>query len=346
MKKTALSIGIAAAFMMGGSSVMAGSIPNSDIIEFKGGDTAKADDVNDNFRAVKDAVNDNDARITANKLSIGDANSGLVKGVADNKAAIGDANSGLVKDVAANKAAIGDENSGLVKDVVANKAAIGDASSGLVKDVADNKAAIEGKAAASGSGNTIDGNASDIGSLQTGVNDLKAVVGDSNSGLVKDVADLQAGGGCPSDAGVMVQVGPICVDKYEASARSAAGVLFGVGGVDDYTCDDNGSDCKGVIFASSEEGASSSKFITWNQAQQACANSGKRLLTNAEWMMASATGWGVSNMADGVYEWTADWLSNTQGLLRSDGSGNGNIDEYTPWLLANANEFIGFRCAK
>ncbi len=334
MKKTALSIGIAAAFMMGGSSVMAGQI--SGLTDFASNTTAKASEVNENFAAVKTAVNDNDTRITANKSAIGDANSGLVKGVADNKAAIGDENSGLVKDVAANKTAIGDANSGLVKDVATNATAIGDASSGLVKGVADNKAAIaanataiDGKAAASGSGNSIDENASDIGSLQTGVNDLKTVVGDSNSGLVKDVADLKAGGSCPND---MAVVGSICFDKTEYQENGVAKVN-----------------------------------VSQKDAQKLCLLEGKYLPTNAEWSMAvmamvaaaeKGEDLGIVNMDDGVYEWVADWTGDGQGLLRGDRTAGGGFglgtgsEVYIPWTFVDngngqgPNNVIGFRCAK
>ena len=88
---------------------------------------------------------------------------------------------------------------------------------------------------------------------------------------------------CPTD---MVQVGPICVDKYEASVWDAE-----TGGtqVTDLTtaCNANGSDCTGIYALSAPDFAPATN-ITWFQAQQACANVGKRLLTNAEWQMAAA----------------------------------------------------------
>jgi hypothetical protein len=76
--------------------------------------------------------------IDALETAVGDANSGLVKDVADNasdidalETAVGDANSGLTKAVADN-----------ASDIDALETAVGDANSGLVKDVAENTAAI------------------------------------------------------------------------------------------------------------------------------------------------------------------------------------------------------------
>ena len=161
---------------------------------------------------------------------------------------------------------------------------------------------------------------------------------------------------CPVD---MVKVGGICVDVYEASVWSLPPTGSGprgtqYGGVsDNYPCSDNGNDCSGAnpIFAASLPGVTPSGFITWFQAQQACANVGKRLLTNAEWQMAAAgtptayepgadngmtdcntstagavvatgsrsncvSNWGVFDMVGNLYEWVADWIQDN-----SDGDG-------------------------
>ncbi|MGH7802655.1 MAG: formylglycine-generating enzyme family protein [Thermodesulfobacteriota bacterium] len=157
---------------------------------------------------------------------------------------------------------------------------------------------------------------------------------------------------CPEN---MVPVGDICIDKFEASVWSLPpdeeepqGTQFGVAS-DDYPCSDNGNDCSASaanpIFAASVANVIPSRFITWVQAQQACANVRKRLPTNAEWQMAAAgtpdpvtdngatdcnhfrvsgtlpedpvptgsrsncvSNWGAFDMVGNLYEWVADWV--------------------------------------
>jgi formylglycine-generating enzyme required for sulfatase activity len=53
----------------------------------------------------------------------------------------------------------------------------------------------------------------------------------------------------------------------------------------DYSCSDTGNNCNN-LSAVSIAGVRPSTGITWFQAQQACMNAGKRLLTNAEWQGA------------------------------------------------------------
>ena len=142
-------------------------------------------------------------------------------------------------------------------------------------------------------------------------------------------------GGCrgndPKD--VMVKAGSTCIDRYEASVWSKlnGGTQYGTTS-DDYPCDDTGKDCKGKIYARSVAGVKPSAYITWFQAQQALANAGKRLPTNAEWQQAVAgtpdstacnvgpapqkntgaspgcvSAWGANDMVGNVLEWVADW---------------------------------------
>ena len=146
---------------------------------------------------------------------------------------------------------------------------------------------------------------------------------------------LACKGNSPVDR--MVRAGSVCIDKYEASVWSspAGGTQYGVSS-DDYPCSNLGQNCSN-IYARSLPGVTPSRFITYFQAQQALANSGKRLPTNAEWQQAvastpddtgagttpcntrgsgpvntgSATGcvsrFGAHDMVGNLSEWVADW---------------------------------------
>ena len=103
-----------------------------------------------------------------------------------------------------------------------------------------------------------------------------------NVSIVKTGADV-----CPDG---MVDVGPTCVDIYESGVfgnAAGTGTQYGVTG-DDYPCSDTGNDCRDAIYAVSQPGLTPSTFITWFQAEQACTNVGKSLLTNAQWQRAAA----------------------------------------------------------
>jgi hypothetical protein len=157
-----------------------------------------------------------------------------------------------------------------------------------------------------------------------------------------------AQGGCrPAVAGTgaMVRAGAVCIDRFEASvwSKPAGGTQYGVS-TDDYPCNLNGQNCKGKIFARSVKDVAPSRYISWFQAQQALANSGKRLATSAEWQAAAAgtpdpgatpgpadcntessdpvaTGsrtncvshWGANDMVGNLWEWVADWVPGSTG---------------------------------
>lgn len=163
--------------------------------------------------------------------------------------------------------------------------------------------------------------------------------------------------GCPQ---AMVQVGDICVDTYEASVWSTptGGIQYGDEEAEfpPPPCQPDGRGCT-EIYARSVAGVLPSTWMTWFQAQQACANVGKRLLTNAEWQTAAAdtplgsgiciygfglpgkeltgTGvetpgdptddcvsrWGVFDMVGNVGEMVSDWYDNEDNGFPS-GSGN------------------------
>jgi len=169
---------------------------------------------------------------------------------------------------------------------------------------------------------------------------------------------------CSPDA---VQVGPTCIDKYEASVWSipplqrdliarikvglltladlTAGVATQVSPADSCTPAFPArfpatGNWTAPLYAVSIPGVHPTACATWFQAEQACALSGKRLLTNQEWQRAAAgtpdpgtdngttdcdvasdgpvnTGsrsacvsrWGAFDMVGNVEEWVADWGS-------------------------------------
>jgi formylglycine-generating enzyme required for sulfatase activity len=117
---------------------------------------------------------------------------------------------------------------------------------------------------------------------------------------------------CPADA---VVSGTTCMDRYEASvwrvpdpatinkvlvvkirsgaataaALTAGGATqLGLTAADYAPCAKSGQNCTDDVYAVSLPGVIPSSNITWFQAQQACANAGKRLPTNAEWQAAAA----------------------------------------------------------
>ena len=171
-------------------------------------------------------------------------------------------------------------------------------------------------------------------------------------------------GGCApavAGTGAMVKVGSFCIDKYEVSVWSSprGGTQYGVSS-DNYPCKDNGQNCSN-IYARSVAGVKPARHITWFQAQQALANSGKRLPSNAEWQQAvrgtpdagpdngttdcttgrgqagtpAGTGsrsscvsdWGAYDMVGNVNEWVADWVPASAACPGWHAEGNFSSDD-------------------
>jgi formylglycine-generating enzyme required for sulfatase activity len=117
---------------------------------------------------------------------------------------------------------------------------------------------------------------------------------------------------CAPDA---VVVGTLCLDRYEASVwrvanptATNAGLVrkiqqgvatradlveggatqLGTAGDDYAPCTNNGQNCANDVYAVSLPLEIPSADITWLQAQEACANAGKRLPTSAEWQLGAS----------------------------------------------------------
>jgi sulfatase-modifying factor enzyme 1 len=182
-----------------------------------------------------------------------------------------------------------------------------------------------------------------------GVAGAQGAAGPQGAGGPQGAAPACAGNG---SGDTMVAAGAVCIDKYEVSVWSSptGGTQYGVGGTDDYpvACTDTGQGCKagtaGAIYALSVPGVRPSANITYFQAQQALANVGKRLPSNAEWQQAVAgtpdpgpdngttdcrttggssvntgsrsacvSNFGANDMVGNVSEWVADWVPTSTG---------------------------------
>jgi formylglycine-generating enzyme required for sulfatase activity len=96
----------------------------------------------------------------------------------------------------------------------------------------------------------------------------------------------------------MVRVGDFWIDRYEATVWDQPDCTMDVPGADPYGSSSGVDDYSAAFpdtgnwstryYACSVPGHIPSSYLTWFQAEQACAASGKRLCTNAEWQAAAA----------------------------------------------------------
>jgi formylglycine-generating enzyme required for sulfatase activity len=147
--------------------------------------------------------------------------------------------------------------------------------------------------------------------------------------LMVAVPTASAAPACGPDA---VTAGTVCLDRFEESVwrvpnpattnaalvleiqlgtasrtdLTAAGATQLGTAVDNYEpCTDDGQNCAEDIYAVSLPAATPSANITWFQAQEACANAGKRLPTSAEWQIG-ATGTPDAGPDNGMTDCNSD----------------------------------------
>lgn len=171
----------------------------------------------------------------------------------------------------------------------------------------------------------------------------------------------------PKCAVDMTRPGSFCVDVYEASvwripatnpggksnaslvkkvqkgkataADLAAGgaTQLGIGVTDDYTpCTNNGQTSCGDVYAVSIAGVPPSANVTWFQAQQACANSQKRLPRSGEWQQA------VAGTPDpGPDNGTTDCNTASAGVPVSTGSRSACVSRFGNFdMVGNVSEWV------
>jgi cysteine-rich repeat protein len=95
----------------------------------------------------------------------------------------------------------------------------------------------------------------------------------------------------PVSGDQMVKAGDFWIDRYEASLWSTsgcAGTRYGSGTYDYPAGFPQTGQWTTAVFACSIPGVTPSTWMTWFQADQACAAMGKRLCTNDEWQLAVA----------------------------------------------------------
>jgi formylglycine-generating enzyme required for sulfatase activity len=177
------------------------------------------------------------------------------------------------------------------------------------------------------------------------------------AGLVMNVAS--AATACGPDA---VPAGTVCLDRYEATVwrvpnpattnaalvskirlGSATFAAMTAGGAtqlgtttDNYApCAADGQSCADDVYAVSLPAAIPAANITWFQAQEACANAGKRLPTSAEWQVG-AIGTPDAGPDNGTTDCNSDAGSVTlTGVRKNCQSARGAFD-----MVGNLDEWV------
>lgn len=157
----------------------------------------------------------------------------------------------------------------------------------------------------------------------------------------------------------MVHGGSFCIDRYEASVwsipASAKSLIkkvqkgkaklsdltgggateLGTAGDNYALCNDNGTGCDN-LYAVSIAGILPSGNITWLQAQQACANSLKRLPSNAEWQQAAN-----GTQDPGPDNGTTDCNTNSTQAVANTGSRSGCVSRFGAYdMVGNLYEWV------
>jgi hypothetical protein len=128
-----------------------------------------------------------------------------------------------------------------------------------------------------------------------------------------------------------IQLGTATTDDLTAAGATQLGTL-----IDDYApCTANGQNCADDIYAVSLLAVIPAANISWFQAQEACANAGKRLPTSAEWQIG-ATGTPDAGPDDGTTDCNSDAGSvSLTGARKNCQSARGAFD-----MVGNLDEWV------
>lgn len=196
--------------------------------------------------------------------------------------------------------------------------------------------------------------AADMNTIVTAVDQVQGNAG--NGTCVTNAGD---------DAGGMVRVGSICVDKNPASLWSGTDAAATAITAMPAGCTVEGIGCTGadVIVALSKATPGSAlkdaSTITYAQAAAACANAGKRLLSPGEWIMARANANIVGMTTDGYAEFVEGVVAGASaaGVMQAGYMGQnlaaagpaGQVDFFSNQnynALLGGGSWLGFRCAR